>query len=744
MNGIRISIEFDYFRFFKIKIMKNIVFSITLIIAFLSNAVAQDLKDIAIEDIWKNYSFYSRTVNGLRSLNDGANYTSLLRTKEGNNLVKYSYTDVNKMDVLIDNSKLLMDGKVVGIDDYEFSADETKVLIASNTESIYRHSSKSDYFIYELGAQKLAKLSEGEQQMYATFSPKANKVAYVKSNNLFLKDLTSNKEIQITTDGKKGSIINGASDWVYEEELELVKAFEWSPDGTKIAFYKFDESEVKEWSMKYYDNLYPTEERFKYPKAGEANSKLEIYIYDITTQKLEKANIEGEYEYVIRINWTNDSKGLAIQTMNRHQSNLKMHLVDVSSNTDKIIFEESHDKYIEVPTTIFLTSKNQFIITSEKDGYNHMYLYDISGKLINQITKGNWEVTDIYGIEEKTGVVYYQSTELGAISRTVYSVKLNGGAKKQLSTKSGVNEAEFSTTYKYFINTNSSAKTPHYVSINDNKGKELRMLMDNATLVENLKTFNISNKEFTTLNINGNDLNGWIIKPKNFDETKKYPLFMFAYGGDGKQEVMDEWNSFNAFWFEHLASKGYVIVCFDNRGTEGNGAEFRKSIYKQLGKYETEDQTEIAKHFAGLPYIDGSRIGIFGWSFGGYLSTSCLLKGADVFKTAIAVAPVTNWRYYDNIYTERYMQTPQENEQGYDENSPINHVDKLKGNYLLIHGMADDNVHYQNTAEMVNALIRANKQFTQFSYPNKNHGIYGGNTRLHLYHLMTDYLIKNL
>ena len=724
--------------------MKKIVLSIALVIGFVAISVAQDLKDVSIENIWQEYKFYSGTVSGVRSLNDGVNYTSLLRTKEGNNLVKYSYVNQDEMEVLIDNAKLIVDDKVVKIDDYEFSSDESKVMIASNTEGIYRHSSKSDYYIYELATQKLEKLSEGEQQMYASFSSKANKVAYVKSNNLYFKDLTTNKETQITTDGKKGAILNGASDWVYEEELVLVKAFKWSPDGPKIAFYKFDESEVKEGSMKYYDNLYPTEERFKYPKTGEPNSKVEIYTYDLATQKVEKTNISGEFEYVIRINWSNDSKALAIQTMNRHQNNLKMHLVDVASNTDKIIFEETDEKYIEVPTTIFLADKNQFLITSEKDGYNHMYLYDNSGKLIKQITKGNWEVIDIYGVDEKAGMIYYQSTELGAISRTVYSVKLNGSSKKKLSTRPGVSSAEFSSTYKYFINTNSSASTPHYVTVNDNKGKELRVLMDNKPLADRLKEYNISHKEFSTININGRDLNSWTIKPKDFDENKKYPLLMFVYGGDGNQTVMDSWDSFNAFWFQHLAAKGYMVISVDNRGTEGNGAEFRKTIYKELGKYETEDQIEIAKHYAALPYIDGSRIGIFGWSFGGYLSTTCILKGADVFKTAIAVAPVTNWRYYDNIYTERYMRTPQENEQGYDDNSPINHVDKLKGNYLLIHGMADDNVHYQNSAEMTNALIKANKQFTQFSYPNKNHGIYGGNTRLHLYYLMTNYLLNNL
>lgn len=723
--------------------MKKVVLSF-LLINFVGIVISQELKNVSLEDIWKNYTFYARTVSGIRSLNNGVNYTSLQRVEIGNDVIKYSYTDGELKETMIKNADLLHDEKVVAIDDYDFSVDESKALIASNTESIYRYSSKSDYFIYELASKKLTKLSDGEKQMYATFSPKANKVAYVKNNNLFFKDLSENTEVQITNDGKEGSIINGASDWVYEEELTLVQAFKWSPDGNKIAFYKFDESNVKEWSLKYYNELYPDEVRFKYPKAGEENSKVDIYVYDLLTNKTIKADIGNDYEYIIRINWTNDSKKLAIQSMNRHQSKLKMHLVDVNSNSSELIYEETHEKYVEIPTTIFLSNKDQFLITSEKDGYNHMYLYDIKGKLIKQITNGKWEVTEIYGVDEKAGTVYYQSSEMGAISRNVYSIKMNGSSKKRLSNRNGVSGAEFSKTYKYFINTNSSASSPYYVSVNDNSGKELRVLVDNKGVVDRLKDYDIAKKEFTTLSINNHQLNAWVMKPNNFDENKKYPLFMFVYGGDGRQTVMDEWDSFNNFWFQHLVSQGYIVVSVDNRGTEGNGAEFRKSIYKQLGKYETEDQIEVAKYFAGLSYVDGSRVGIFGWSFGGYLSTSCLLKGADVFKTAIAVAPVTNWRFYDNIYTERYMQTPQENPDGYDENSPINHVEKLKGNYLLIHGMADDNVHYQNTAEMTNALINANKQFTQFSYPNKNHGIYGGNTRLHLYQMMTDYLLRNL
>ncbi len=722
--------------------MKNIGF-LVLFLAIMAQGSAQK-KAVSITDIWQDYKFYSRTVNGVRSLNNGVDYTSIVSAEKGSDVVKYSYLKASEGEVLINNTDLVFDNKKIPLNNYEFSSDEAKVLISSNTEGIYRHSSKSDYYTYDLATKKMDKVSTGEKQLYATFSPNADKVAFVKSNNLYFKDLKTGAEIQITNDGKKGSIINGASDWVYEEELVLVKAFKWSPDGSKLAFYKFDESEIKEWSLKYYDNLYPSEERFKYPKAGEPNSKIEIYTYDLNTKKVEKANITGNFEYVIRINWTNDSKQLAVQTMNRHQSNLKMHLIDVTTNTDKVVFEESHDKYVEIPTTIFLQSKNQFLITSEKDNYNHIYLYNIDGTLVKQLSNGNWEVTDIYGVDEKNGVVYYQSTEQGAIYRDVYSVKLNGSSKKRLSKRSGNNSAKFSSTFKYFINTNSSAKTPHYVSVNSNSGKELRLLIDNAGLSKRVEEYKISPKEFTTLKINDNDLNAWIMKPVDFDVTKKYPVFMFVYGGDGNQTVVDRWDSFNAFWFNHLTALGYIVVSVDNRGTEGNGAEFRKTIYKQLGKYETEDQIAVAKYFAGLPYVDGSRIGIFGWSFGGYLSTSCILKGADVFKTAIAVAPVTNWRFYDNIYTERYMQTPQENGAGYDENSPINHVEKLKGNYLLIHGMADDNVHYQNTAEMVNALIKANKQFTQFSYPNKAHGISGGNTRLHLYNMMTNFLIENL
>ena len=723
--------------------MRKISFLI-LATTLLVGQVFSQKKSVTLDDVWKTYSFYAKQIGGIRSLNDGVFYTSLERTQKGNDLVKYSYKDDKYKDIILKNEELKFDNKNISLDDYEFNTTETKLLIASDDESIYRHSSKADYFVYDISTKQISKLSDGEKQMYATFSPNSTEVAFVKENNLYYKELNSNQEIQVTTDGKKGSIINGASDWVYEEELVLVKAFDWSPDGSKIAYYKFDESKVKEWNMELYNDLYPEQVKFKYPKAGEENSKVEIYVYDLKTKTNQKLNVPVAYEYISRINWSNDSKNVAIQTFNRLQNNISVHLINVITNEAKLIYEEKDERYVEIPTTVFLSTKNQFIITSEKDGYNHVYVYDLTGKLINQVTKGLWEVNEIYGVDEKTGTLYFQSTEESPITRNIYSIKLNGKDKKKLSAKNGVNNAEFSSTFNYFINTWSNANTPYVTTINDNKGIEVRVLEDNQTVVKRMAEYSIANKEFFKVKINGQELNAWSIKPVDFDSTKKYPLFMFVYGGDGNQTVMDAYDSFNTFWYQHLASKGYIVISVDNRGTEGRGAEFRKSIYKQLGKFETEDQIEVAKYFSTLPYIDGSRIGIFGWSFGGYLSTSCLLKGADVFKTAIAVAPVTNWRYYDNIYTERYMQTPQENAQGYDDNSPINHVEKLKGNYLLIHGMADDNVHYQNTAEMINTLIKANKQFTQFSYPNKNHGISGGNTRLHLYNLMTNFIINNL
>jgi dipeptidyl-peptidase-4 len=703
-------------------------------------------KQVSLEDIWTNRTFRSETVRGLRSMNDGRHYTILERGKDGTDLSKYNYKNGQKITNIISAHELNFEGEKIKIEAYEFSADEQKVLIASDEEPIYRRSSKAYYFVFDTKTKELKQLANGDKQLYADFSPSGEKVAYVRDNNLFIKDFSSNQIIQVTQDGAYNKIINGASDWVYEEELKLSQAFQWSPDGKRIAFYKFDESAVKQWNMKMYDGLYPTDYRFKYPKAGEENAKVSLHIYDLQKKTTTPVQLSTSYEYLPAIKWTNNPEQLAVISSNRHQNEVKVNLVEASSGKGKVIHTEKSDTYIEMPFEVHFTKdKEHFIILSEKDGFFHLYLHEMDGKLKRQITQGDWPVTAYYGIDEKKGKLYYQSAETSPLERNIYSIGIDGKEKKRLTNKDGWNAAIFSNNHTYFINYHTTAATPEYISLHNNTGEQLRVLQDNAKLKSKLDEYVLSQKTFFSFTTSeGVKLNAWMIKPNDFDESKKYPVFLTIYGGPGSQTVENSWGGSNYFWHQLLAQKGYIVVSVDNRGTGGRGADFKKITYKQLGKYETMDQIEAAKYFATLPFVDAKRIGVQGWSYGGYMSSLCLLKGNEHFKTAIAVAPVTNWRFYDSIYTERYMQTPQENEDGYDDNSPINHVDKLKGNYLLIHGMADDNVHLQNTTEMISALVKANKQFDLFMYPDKNHGIYGGNTRFHLYTKMTNFLLEKL
>lgn len=703
-------------------------------------------KMIDLKDIWRDYTFSTETVRGVRSMNDGLNYTVLERGENGVNLSKYNYKNGKKVATIIDAKDLKFDGKSLQMQSYEFSADEKKVLIGTEVEAIYRRSSKAHFYIYDIKSKNVEQLATGEKQMYADFSPSGSSVAYVRDNNLFYKDFENGNEVQITTDGKYNEIINGASDWVYEEELELSQAFQWSPDGKKIAFFKFNETAVKQWNMKIYDGLYPTDYQFKYPKAGEENAKVSIKIFDLQSQKTTDTKLNTVYEYIPSIEWTKDPKKLAVISSNRHQSEVKVNLVDANTGESKTIHTEKSDTYIEMPFDVhFMEDQKHFVILSEKSGFRHLYLHNIDGSLKNQITKGEWPVTDYYGMNESKGKVYFQSAETSPLDRNVYSINLDGKSKKRLTSKDGTNRAAFSNSFAYFINYHSEANVPAYVSLNSNSGSEIRTLKDNRKVKEKLTEYEMGDKTFFQFKTSDNvELNAWMIKPPNFDKNKKYPVFLTIYGGPGSQTVTNSWGGSNYFWHQMLAQKGYIVVSVDNRGTGARGVDFKKVTYKQLGKYETEDQIEAAKYFASLPYVDASRIGVQGWSYGGYMSSLCLLKGAEYFKAAIAVAPVTNWRFYDSIYTERYMQTPQENEDGYDDNSPINHVEKLEGKYLLVHGMADDNVHLQNTSEMISALVNADKQFDLFVYPNKNHGIYGGNTRYHLYNKMTNFLLENL
>ena len=720
--------------------LKSILSS--LAIFFLAQCVFAQEKMIQLEDIWASRTFSPEWVWGINSMNDGVHYSSLNYGENNVYITQYSYETGDSISTIVDSKDL--DG--ISFSDYSFSEDEKKVLLPTETESIYRYSTRSNYYVYDRETKIAEELSEGKQRL-AQFSPDASKVAFVKENNIFIKDIINNTELQVTFDGEINKIINGATDWVYEEEFAFDNGMQWNASGNKIAYYRFDEEKVPEFSMDLFTDLYPSQSQFKYPKAGETNSTIELFIYDLDSNKTTKANINTEEEfYIPRIKWTLDENVLSVQRMNRHQNQLDFILVDAKDGSSQTIFTENDAAYIDVTDNLtFLNDGKYFIWTSEKSGYNHIYLYNLKGKQVRQITKGNYDVTDFYGIDESNNTVYFASSERSPMHRDVYAIQLNGKNKKTLTNKIGTNSATFSTNYKYFINQYSNANTPYYFSLFDAKGNEVRMLKDNSNLKNSLAEYALSQKEFFNFKTTeGIDLNGWMMKPHNFDETKQYPVFMYLYGGPGSQQVTDSWGGSNFLWYQMLTQQGYIVACVDNRGTGARGSEFKKCTYQQLGKLETEDQIEANRYLANLPYVDGSRIGIFGWSYGGYMSSLCLLKGADEFKMAIAVAPVTNWRYYDSIYTERYMRTPQENASGYDDNSPINHVEKLKGKYLLVHGSADDNVHYQNTMEMTNALVNANKQFDLFIYPNKNHGIYGGYTRLHLFTKMTNFIKENL
>ena len=720
--------------------MKMRIICIALALSVSLSSWAQK-KAVTIDDLWKSYSFYPEYVRGLKSMKGGDYYTQIDKNKNGSKLNKYSYRTGKLISNIADSEKL-----DIPITDYSFSEDEKKVLFACETEDIYRYSSRSIYYVYDVNKRSLNKLLD-QKVMYATFSPDGSHIAYVKDNNLFLMNLESKKETQITKDGINNEIINGASDWVYEEEFGLVNAFFWSPDGTKIAFYRFDEREVKKFSMDMFQSeLYPTQYEFRYPKAGEENSKISIHLYDTKTKITQEIAVLEDFEYLPRLGWTKDPNSLYLLRMNRHQNHLDFLLIDATTTESRVLFTETDSYYIDIhDNTTFLNDGKHFIWTSEKSGFNHLYKVSIDDGSMQQITTGNWEVTNYHGMHADSDKIYYTSTEDGPINRSVYCINSDGKDKQKLTKKIGTNSVNFSKGMKYFINTYSTANEPPFFSLHNANGKQIRVLEDNKKLSEKMNQYALSKKEFFSFITNEDiSLNGWMIKPADFDSDKQYPVFMFLYGGPGSQQVLNSWGWTNYFWHQHLAQQGYIVACIDNRGTGGRGAEFKKMTYQQLGKYETIDQIEANQYLGSLPYVDANRIGIQGWSYGGYMSSLAITKGAEVFKMAIAVAPVTNWRYYDNIYTERYMRTPQENADGYDDNSPINHVDKLKGKYLLIHGSADDNVHVQNTYEMVSALVNANKQFDLFIYPDKNHSIYGGNTRLHLYQMMTDYIKENL
>ncbi len=687
-------------------------------------------------------TFEQRTVESVNWMNDGRYYSALSENK----IIKYDITTGNQLEVLVDGDALKIE-----ISTYELSADEKKILLLTDRQSVYRRSYTAVYYVHEIGSTGITKLSSG-RQAYATFSPDGTKVAFTRDNNLFFVDLDSNVEKAITDDGKFNFIINGSTDWVYEEELYLTKAFEWAPDGSKIAFYRFDESDVSEYNMQKWNDgaLYPEDYVYKYPKAGEDNSIVEIQVYHLGDGEKVKVDIGEDGDiYIPRIYWTKNADLLSVQRLNRLQNKLDILHVNAATGSSDIILTDRSDTYIDFTfcdDLTYLDNGQQFIFSSEKSGFKHFYLHDLDGSLVTRITSGNYEATGLVGLDQsvKTPVLYYTSTEDSPLEEALYKINLKGKGKSRLTTGNGVVSIDMSDDAKYYMNYQTSADAPLRVELYKTaKNEKIKDLETNEDLRSNIEKYNLVTKEFFSFRIDdGTELNGYFLKPNDFDEGKQYPVLMFQYSGPGSRSVANS-SSFRSrsMWHQYLVQNGYLIAVVDGRGTGYRGEQFKKMTYGNMGYYEVEDQIAAGRYISSLPYTDPTRIGIWGWSYGGYMSSMCIFKGGDVFKTAIAVAPFT-WRYYDTIYSERYLGLPQDNPKGYDDNSPVTHADKLTGNYFLIHGTGDDNVHFQIAVAIQNELIKAGKQFRSFYYPDKAHGLRGRHD--HLFEMMTAYIFENL
>jgi Dipeptidyl aminopeptidases/acylaminoacyl-peptidases len=657
-------------------------------------------------------------------------------------------------DSLFDPTAIIDEqGKKIDTREYQVSSDKKRILFFNGREPIYRRSSKSTVYLYDVTNKKVLLLNKGKI-LHPTFSPDGNKIAYVFDNNLYIYNVATTKSTAVTTDGKWNNIINGNCDWVYEEEFGFTRAFDWSPNGNYLAYYKFDESKVKEYEFTVFDSSYNKQYSYKYPKAGEENSKVEIHIYNVANGNDVKANYEQGDIYIPRIKWTEQDNKLVVFWMNRHQDDLKLLLTEPSSGSAITMYEEKNKYYVDITDDWwFLKDSKNFIFASEMNGYNQLYLYSMDGKRKVQISKMKYDVADVNGVDEKNHLVYYTLAYPSPMDRNLFVSDFDGKETFQLTNSNGWHRATFNPSYNQFYDYFSTINTPQTTTLYNIVNKRNRISAEVNKVVNNgskqkslLDQYDLGMVEFIRIpNSKGDTLNGWMLKPSDFNPGRKYPVLFCNYGGPGSQQVANRYGSVS-MWHQMLAENGFIVVSIDNTGTGYRGEEFKKKTYLQLGKYEIEDQIDAAKYLGNLSYIDKNRIGHWGWSFGGFMSSLAITKGSDVFKAAIAVAPVTSWRFYDNIYTERYMRTPQENAKGYDENSPIYFTNRIKGKYLLIHGTADDNVHFQNSVEMVKSLVRNNIDFESAYYPNKNHGISGfaDNTTYHLWSKMTNWLYQNL
>ena len=720
----------------------SLLFVLTLLVNFSFANLLYDILD---------GKYRVKSVEIPRSMADGEHYTLLVKNKA---VVKYDYKTGATIDTLFSISRLKNSG-LKQISGYEFSPNEGKMLVYTNVKYRYRRTFTADYYLYDIKRNELTPLSENGPQEVPLFSPDGKYIAFARENNLFMRKLEFDTEIPITTDGQAGSIINGTPDWVYEEEFDKTRYFEWSPDSKLLAFVKFDESKVPQYSFtKYLSktdnkdelNLYPDSYSYKYPKAGQSNSLVSVCVYDdyyksIKTMRLGEE--DGEF-YVPRIKWTNSVDQLAIFKLNRNQTYMDMYYANPRSTLSKLILHQEDKYYTDyqnINNIQFTSDAKYFFVLSENDGYRHIYQYQINGVLVKQITKGNWDVTDFYGFDEKKQTVYYQSAETLPLQRDIYSVDLKG-KRIRLTDGKGTHSASFNSTFSLFNDNASTLSTPNIFTLRTASGNLVRTIENNSKLAADFKALSLPEKQLFSFTTSENiKLNGWILKPTNFDPAKKYPVLMVQYSGPNSQEVQDKWK---IDWEYYLATQGYVVACVDGRGTAARGVEFRKCTYQQLGILETNDQVEAARYLAQQSFIDKNRIGIWGWSYGGFMTLMSMTTGEKVFKAGIAVAPVTDWHFYDSSYTERFMRRPQENFKGYDLSSALQRADKLEGRLLLVHGTADDNVHTQNTMLYIDKLVAADKQFEMQLYTDKNHSILGKQTRHHLYTRMSEFLFKNL
>ena len=682
----------------------------------------------------RDWTFEQKTVSGVRSLSDGERYT----TMSDGRVLCFLYRTGEPAGVLFDASAA---EPRIEFTDYVLSADERRLLLTTDVEPIYRHSFTAEYWIYDRQDGSLRRLSQGGPQQQAQFSPDGSRVAFVRGGNLFVADPAAGSERQLTFDGRFNHIINGLPDWVYEEEFSFARAFAWSPDGRKIAYLRFDESRVKQYNMnRFAGGLYPENYTFKYPKAGEQNSVVELYCCDAADGSTVRMDTgEQTDQYIPRLFWTPTGQ-LGFYRLNRLQNHFEVLLCD-SSGASRVVYDERNDRYVERVdgrTVTFLPDGDRFVVRSERDGFMHLYLYSVSEGLLGRITSGEWEVTELLGIEGDR--VYYLSTETSPLRRDLYTVRLDGRGKRRLTGGDGTYRIAPSRGFRYFISYFSNVRTPNRVTLHRSDGRLVRTLEDNAALRAKLDELQVPVKEFFRFATSeGVELNGYMVRPNGFDSSRRYPVLMTQYSGPGSQQAADRWT---IGWEDVLVQQGYIVACVDGRGTGFRGEEFKKCTYGELGKYETVDQIEAARYLASLPYVDPDRIGIYGWSYGGFMALNCILKGNDVFRAAIAVAPVTSWRFYDTIYTEIYTGLPQDNPSGYDDNSPIHFADRLKGKLLIAHGTGDDNVHIQNTYEMITRLVEYDKPFELYVYPDRNHGM--GPSRHHLMERCIEFVQRNL